>query len=62
MRSICFRLLLVTVEHAPSMEISIRGFDAPHVLHLILTGRFFQLNGKQVLNQWLRHVKACFEA
>ena len=32
--------------HAHPMEISIRGFDASHLLQLS-TNRFFRLNGKQ---------------
>ena len=50
-----FRLVFVTVEmsvemeHANPMEISIRGFDASHVLQL-LTIRFFRLNSKQPLS------------
>ena len=34
------------IEHAHPIEISIRGFDASHLLPLS-TNRFFRLNGKQ---------------
>ena len=36
----------VEMEHAHAMEISIRGFDASHLL-LYASDRFFRLNGKQ---------------
>ena len=41
----------VEMEHAHPIEISIRGFDASHLLQYS-TNRFFRLNGKQpnVLN------------
>ena len=36
----------VEMGHAHSMEISLRGFDASHLLSLS-NNRFFRLNGKQ---------------
>ena len=38
--------MFVEIEYAHPMEISIRGFDASHLLQYS-TNRFFRLNGKQ---------------